>query len=259
MKKNKPWAVNVIQSVALLILGWVGGKIVEDFITEKVLSSSTGAFALTTFVLVLLTVLIGEIIARIRVVEQRVGIRVTYIDRDSGGDRRIVFQRAKNIIENAQESILILNSFIAEQSSTSEEGITYYQTLIRKAREGVKYERILQLQEGDSVTSIIEGDHAYIQHFHDMLHAKESNRQLKMALRKAKAKYMTTFVLVDTTKLLWQVNEIADGKGMRMRGIFIFDDPRQEITQYFKDFFDQIAFDNETVPIKHDELPNVSE
>lgn len=254
---KRTWVVNVIQSAILLILGGIGGEIVDNFIANKVLTSDTGVFAAIVVVLVFVTLLIVEAIAHIRVVEQRVGIRVTYIDRDSGGERKFVFRRAKNIVESARHSILILNSFIVEQSPTSGEGTSYYQSLIRKAQEGVTYQRILQLRDGESVASTLSGEHAYIQHFHDMLRTRETSPHLKMALKKARARYVTTFVLVDETKLLWEVDELVEGEGMQMRGIFIFDDPRQEITQYFKDFFDQIAFDDETVPIKHDELPSL--
>lgn len=256
---KKTWVWNTVQSVSLLLLGWVIGKITEDFITDKVLASNTGPFVVIVVILVLLTILVGEMLSSIRSVEQQVGIKVTYFDRDTGEDRGIVFQRAKSVIESAQKSILILNSFISEESVTGDEGMPYYQSLIQKAREGVRYERILQIRENQSVSDVIGKDYAYIRHFHDMLIERERNPRLKarILLRKAKARFLTTFVLVDEVKLLWQVNEFIEDQGMRMRGIFIFDDPRQEITRHFKSFFDRVAADENTESIKRDELPEV--
>ncbi|HFD86250.1 MAG TPA: hypothetical protein ENJ35_01070 [Gammaproteobacteria bacterium] len=143
---------------------------------------------------------------------------------------------------------------------SGEEGMLYYQALIQKAREGVRYERILQIRENQSVADVFGRDYAYIRHFHDMISEREKNPRLKtrILLRKAKARFLTTFVLVDEVKLLWQVNEFIEGQGMRMRGIFVFDDPRQEITRHFKAFFDRVAADENTESIRRDELPKLS-
>ena len=242
-----------IKTITVLLLGAVAGKIMDMLVGGVVISSIVYQFALLVLLTTFLILLAIKIVRQIESLQQRIGIKVLYVDRDTGGDRTIVFQRAKQVVEQARESILILNSFLEESHLTSEEGRPYYETLIRKAREGLEYKRIVQVRKGRSVREMLQHDVAYLRHFHEMLEAQESDPRIKIELRHTEARYLTTFVLVDDTKLLWQVSELDETAGIRMRGIFIFDDPRREITRHFRDFFDQMA--RRARPVTRDDLP----
>jgi hypothetical protein len=60
----------------------------------------------------------------------------------------------------------------------------------------------------------------------------------------------TTFVLIDGTTLLWQINAVAESGGMQVLGIFIITDPDRTITKYFENEFDEYWNESDNIDAK---------
>jgi hypothetical protein len=185
----------------------------------------------------------NELRADVKELQSRVGITIKYVDRERDG-RGTVYRKAREVVEKAKERIWVL-TFInerehtgAKDEKTDPEIDEYYETLLDRAiNGGVPYRRIVQVQAGQTVGQAIQNA-GYLKHFHRMLDVQESNPNLQISLQKAPTRRLTTFVLIDSTHLLWQINEILPSGTWQMHGIFIIDDPRREITQHFESFFE---------------------
>jgi hypothetical protein len=208
-----------------------------------------------------------------------VGIKIRYVERDDRKERvgrKYIFEEAKNVVTRAEESIFVVNSFVFETTPKISPGARhvvdsyeeeYYDALLAHViRKDLRYERILQLREGQKVQDLVDFpiDDGLAKHLHEMLTEKERRKNDKISLKKVPANRFTTFVLVDKTHLIWQINELVRMKStdsgeviekLQMQGIFIIEDPRMEITQHFKKFFIRLRNDPFEKAVELRELP----
>jgi hypothetical protein len=187
----------------------------------------------------------------------RIGITIEYVYADpKHGGRRIVYSKAREVVEKAKKQILVLTLInegdkSKDDEETQREIDKYYEALLERVTKGhVIYRRIVQIPDKKTLKDLVP-DTDYRQHFHRMLDIQEGNPTL-INLQKAPVRRQTTFVLIDGTHLIWQINERLDSGEWQMHGIFIIEDPRREITQYFETFFDTMR---KKIDIERDDLP----
>lgn len=239
-------AVQLALTVVSAIATFVIGTVLED----------TGPFMTVLLVIALfpLVILIGlwvlvSVGNTVQNLEKRVSIKVSYAERG----RVDPFGKANEIIDSAEQKIIVCTSFIAppeKPSKKEEKGVSKYytnmlQNLIERAkanpRGDYEYTRILQFPEGKTDLKEVVDDLAYLRHFEEMLTCARPGN-LKIHLRKVNASLHSTFVLVDNTKLIWQLNQVSkeNKNKTKLHGVFLIDDPFQEITPIFRDHFSQI-------------------
>ena len=250
----------IIKTLILLVIGAFVGQIAETIIVEKALSSSNLMFGTLLLLVGLLALIVFDGASHLGKLQRRVGIEVSYIDREDGENRSKVFRKARAILASAKSSIVILNSPIWESGmyfdseEVAKERDDYYEMLLTKARDGVEYVRLVQIRKDQNFAELFKNDLGYVKHFHRILDEQAAGTSI--GFLKVKAKHVSTFVLVDDATLIWQVNEMDDSGITFMRGIFVFDDPRQEIISHFKDFIRRLR--NDTIgKVNKEELPQL--
>ena len=258
MKKNDRYypIINILKSINILIIGAVLGAIISHIFNEKNFSTSPILLCIIFLCLASLIYISYEVLSVLNGLKNRVGIKITYIDKKSQN----LFEKTKKAIESAYESILILNSpqdqifsgigignmtsdHVAENDRNEQE---YFQALVASAlHKGVSYIRIMQLPDGKKYSEVYNNEDKNLsKHINDILALKQNDKNISIGLLKAPMKSLTTFVLIDEKKLIWSIDEI-DNKGLhRMRGIFLIEDPRREITQHFRLLFDNVFNNN---------------
>ena len=249
----------VLQALVPFVAGAVLATLLQQAMTIGALQWSPLFLMLLFFCVGLISVMFFLLFQEVNEIRHSVGINVTYIERKN--DRANLFKRAKGIIQTAQESILVVTSFmkegdIAKDQEAILERDEYYDALIDKVIESkgkITYQRILQIKEGQEVRELVESKE-YQRHLHRMLDEKEGHPGLPIGLLKVPAKRVTTFVLIDGKYLIWQINELIDTDTMRMHGIFIIEDPQKEITGPFMKFFEDLKLDARGA-VRRDELP----
>jgi len=244
MKNEKMLKIQIPHNIIIFIAGSVLGAIAENVISGFVSPIQTLTLFIIFMCLVFISFMLYHIAKQTKELSNNVGLRIKYFDRDRHG-RGVLYSEARKVIEKADQNIFVLNSVITEISEYEKddekddtvilERDKYYETLLERASKGITYERVIQLKNGQSVSSSIK-DKDYINHFHRIFDIKEKNRNLSIGLIKAPAKRLSTFVLVDNESLIWQINEVLETGNVRMHGIFIIQDPRHEITQHFSVF-----------------------
>lgn len=189
-----------------------------------------------------------------------VGVKVQYFQR--GYHHGNLFKEVSEIVKTARESIYIVNSFTPvliekEAVETIQERAKYYKTLIEQVRgnRNLKYERLLQLSEGQSVKNMA-ADKEFIEHLHEMLQEKNASSD-RIRLLKVEAKRQINFVLIDGKYLILENNEITDEKKVRMHGIFVIEDSQGRITDHFERIFSNIKNDYNKGALSIYDLPRL--
>ena len=252
---------NILKSIVILIIGAVLGSVVSLIISKSDIStvfakSDFSYFQIVLFLvficLVLMTYMIYETLKYIIELRHRVGIKITFIDKNNQN----LYKKTTKAIEAATESILILSSAYDNIFSDEEKKCLkkerdhdekdYFQALITSAmHRGVSYTRIMQIPDGKSYLDVFnkKGENL-TDHIHELLELKQKNKNLNIGLFKAPLKSLTTFALIDESVMLWTVNEINSEGVQQMRGLFLIEYPRREITQHFKSLFDTVSNNN---------------
>jgi len=260
MKQNTNYSPfsNILKSIIILIVGAVIGTIVNSVFNKSDYSTFQIVLCLVFICLALMTYMIYETLKNIIELRNRVGIKITFIDKTSQN----LYKKTTKAVESATESILILNS--AHESDVENKNLEnerdrdekeYFQSLISSAKHrGVSYIRIMQIPDGKACSDIFKKkDKNLTDHINEILELKNKNKNVNIGLLKAPMISLTTFALIDESTMLWSVYEINNQGIQKMRGIFLIEDPRREITQHFKTLFDN-AFNNNYGSITFNDL-----
>jgi ABC-type multidrug transport system fused ATPase/permease subunit len=245
--------IAIVQSLVMFIIGAVVSALLGEALKSG-LQAETIALLVVFVCLALMAYVLFALVRNTDVLRDRVGIKVTYLD-ESRFSRKYLYQQATDTVKKATKSISVVNSFIAESGTESDDAETkkmretYYRALLECAKTGkVKYKRIVQLGDNDSVGNLMSDDTAYAKHFCEILDAKKQNPQLDVGLISVPARRPITFVLVDDDYLIWQINQVFQENNrtkMRMQGYFLFEDPRHQITESFRAFFESFGYGNQ--------------
>jgi len=195
-------------------------------------------------VLVLLSLLLFlyfTLALQYRRIEERSGITVSYFGRTDSGE---LYRNAREVIEDAEERLITVNSYLPQVADEGAGGsVKFYKLIEKRVREGLRYERIIQVEhppDAKSVTpeqvrSVIRTD-SLRDHLLRCMDMGRSNVDLHLV----EAAIPSTFVIVDTKTLIWQVNDRDDpspsNPGIRMSGVFIIRDPYRQIIPRFEEF-----------------------
>ncbi len=244
----------IFREAIILIIGACFGGLIKLVFDKFILPSSILALFFILICIAVIGFMVYRLTEYIDELRHNVGIRIRYFDRERYS-RETVFEEATKIINQAKQSIFVLNSFLPEKSAdVSESRDSYYESLIERAvKGGVVYKRFLQLSDSQTVADVTK-DSAYLKHYYRILEEKDKNPRSQLSLKKTPAKRLSTFVLVDNENLIWQINEPLPSGVMQMHGIFIIQDPRGEITQHFRAYIDK-AEDDDYGAVKRSELP----
>ncbi len=213
---------------------------------------------------------IEKITGAIDEIRSRVGVKITYVERGTEESKHMdVYKKVNDIINSAAECILVVNSYLVEgdlqKSEETDARDDYYKILIDKSRKGIDYRRILQVKPDDSTLKDLIDDKDHLRHYWEMSEEiKKGNRHI--TLKRADARRLTTFVIVDKKHLIWQINEVKFEKKeekfkevLLLHGVFIIHDPQNEIIAHFLDYFNYLDWKSTTKPITDDMLPSLPE
>jgi hypothetical protein len=186
----------------------------------------------------------------------RIGLRVKYVGRRES--RSALYAELRSIIQQAQESIVIVNTSSmsnteeSDDTETAKERKQYFNALLDRVRKGVSYHRVIQ---GSDETLLKTLPKERLRHFHEMLDEKARNSSLVGLTRAAETRPLT-FTLVDHRWLMLEIDQ-RDNLGMHMEGILIFDDPQRTIVRDFDNFYKSITL-SPMGSIERSDLPSLS-
>jgi hypothetical protein len=205
---------------------------------------------------------IKKVEASIGELDRKVAIEIKYMDRDNS--EMAMYQEFKNLVMKAQRSIFVVNSYLVEHSAkfdtnkeTEKARDEYYDALLRKAQGGIKYKRIVQFKRDGSTFREMALNKDHDNHFRLMLKLMGQKPQdIDIELKKAEARRLSTFLLIDDQHLIWQINEVLmdddNNEDLRLHGAFIINDPQKKITNHFQKYYDSLY--KESVPMSLKDL-----
>jgi hypothetical protein len=235
--------------------------IIISQIVEKIIQDQPESFysIFLVFLLLILNTMMYFCIRRTEDLADKLGFYIQFCGGGTPEERKYLFSRATEIVNQAKESIYALNTFMQEyhDSGTREDETVsqakseYYKALIKSISRGVKYRRILQIPDGKRLKDILY-DNYYIQHFREIIKLQNESPNL-LSLKVVSPKYnISTFLIIDETIIVLQIDQIVDNK-LQMAGIIIIEDPRREITNRFCTIFNSL--DNQSRAVQGLELP----
>lgn len=247
-----------IKSLAFSLVTFIAGAIIatlaQDAIKDHILISEAATLGVLVICMVALGLMINAATRSLEKVtkdlsfwtsslDERIGLNVRYIESQKG--QAILFRELRKVVEQAEKTIIMVNTFLPERNfpEADEESMKqrrlYYDSIIKRIEEGVRYERLIQV-ESEEVLQHILTDYEYLRHFHKVLDLKEAKRS-RAGLIKAPPVRPLTFALIDDRWLVLQMNERYESGRIHMHGMFIIEDPQQTISRYFKDFYHTIS------------------
>jgi hypothetical protein len=258
--RNLRTSTSIVRASYAVILFLLG-------VSAEQLIGSIVPFNLIMLVIVaIVAVMIGNVADSLDEIRKNTAIKVEYLEYKNASDRAAVFIRARYIVENAHQKIIVLNSYDPEKPEALrtdpqpvEERANYYKSLLARVEEDgdVIYERYLQLKDGQSPAEIARSG-IYEKHFSEILEYRRSGRNRRnVGFYAVPAKLQSTFVLVDNRYLIWQINELvsANPEQVQMRAVFIFEDSYGEkgkIIQPFLSFLDMVKREPGTYVLTED-------
>jgi len=247
-----------LHAAGSFISGIIISQIVEKIIQDR-LDFELSLQALSSVLLLTLNVMMYFCVRNTQNIAGKLGFYIQFCGGGTPEERKYLFSRATEIVNQAEESIYALNTFMQEYhgSGTGEDETVsqaksgYYEALIRSISRGVKYRRILQIPDGTRLKDILY-DNYYIQHFREIIKLQNERPNL-LSLKAVSPKYnISTFLIIDETIIVLQIDQIVDNK-LQMAGIVIIEDPRREITNRFCTIFNSL--DNQSRAVQGSELP----
>jgi len=188
-----------------------------------------------------------------------VGIKVQYYD-NIRGDRAGLFKAATQFVRSAKSEVLVLNTTPTDDDDddgTETERAIFYRTLLELTATGVRYERLLQVKDNLPLSQFLFRN-ARLFHFHKMLEDKVRHPERPIYLMKVPERCAATFVLIDSKRILWQIDEFRDGNKQmqRMRGLFLIEDPTGEIALPLRHYYEAVR-GNGFGAVQKTELPEL--
>ncbi|HWS88273.1 MAG TPA: hypothetical protein VN282_14980 [Pyrinomonadaceae bacterium] len=191
--------VRHLKHLLLIILGGVLVQVLHHWWVGT-LSKTWLLAAVLVFSLVSICFMFALVLEEMENVQQAVQTQTRFIPLDEYGCDRLYAETAK-IVAKAKEGIFAVNSFLKEEFNAGEDSrAMYFNTLIEKSHQ-VNYVRILQVDEGESVSEMFNPD--YIEHFKHMI-ARIDATDRTIELLRVRPKYPNTFLIIDDDWLILQ-------------------------------------------------------
>ena len=250
----------IIPTSLYVTVSFICGIIISQTVDKNIQDQFESFYKISSvFLLLALNAMMYFCIRRVEGLADKLGFYIQFCGGGTPEERKYLFSRATEIVNQAKESIYALNTFMQEYhgSDTREDETVsqaksgYYEALIRSISRGVKYRRILQIPDGRRLENILY-DNYYIQHFREIINSQPGNADL-LSLKVVSPKYnIPTFLIIDETIIVLQIDQIVNNK-LQMAGIIIIEDPRREITNRFCTIFNSL--DNQSRAVQGLELP----
>jgi len=250
----------IIPTSLYVTVSFICGIIISQTVEKNIQDQFEIFYKISSvFLLLALNAMMYFCIRRVEGLADKLGFYIQFCGGGTPEERKYLFSRATEIVNQAKESIYALNTFMQEYhgSGTREDKTVsqaksgYYEALIRSINRGVKYRRILQIPDGTRLKDILY-DNYYIQHFREIIKLQNERPNL-LSLKVVSPKYnISTFLIIDETIIVLQIDQIVDNK-LQMAGIIIIEDPRREITNRFCTIFNSL--DNQSRAVQSSELP----
>lgn len=200
------------------------------------------------------------------------GITIKYFDREKDG-YAAVFEEATRAVLSAQKRILAVNSYMAEdlegfcshekaQFATDAAGMearrkdfcakrnAYFRAIgdFVSANKHIDFYRIVQRSSRPHTPPLahIARDDSYFAHISQMLEVAETNRR-RVGVFSCEPQRELTFLLIDSTVLVLQINEFADPDRVRMHGLFIIEDHTGTLAAEFENTYTTLS--NQATPV----------
>lgn len=259
----------VFKGISIYVFGLVGGKILETAFTP-LFANEFRAILSTLFVVGLLAVstLIATSVFAHRTerreqmwrgtvdnLRRQIGLSVEFIYDPPPGTGE-AYRRAKEIVEQAKESILVLTWNLerdpAERLRREElwsreykqEREEYARALIQQAEKNADnpyfYKRIHQFQDGEPHFDLAHMNAWIINHTKELL-KRQNSKKKGTVLKIGKPFFPYTYVVVDKHYAILAIDGYDyKTKSQGMDGVLIFHDPHQAFVGHLVSFFEQL-------------------
>lgn len=269
---------SVLTTAICAIAGGTIWNVIEEQISSGVAKSDNWVVAFMVLCFASIVLMVRYVVYQVDDLHKKSRISIQYYSSsDSNGAER-VYSESRKFIEQAAEDgtgrIIAVNSFVelfheSDDSKAEEFRLAYFKAIEKKIGK-VNYHRIMQLnyskhfgnqnpdQSSGQITKRIAKN--YREHFINIVRKRDSgNSQYEIRLDSVNAKYPVAFVVIenkeDTSYLVWQINEhVSTDDGLsdafKLTGVFLIEDPDQQIIRYFKSWFNQLANSDTLRPIQ---------
>jgi len=269
---------SVLTTAICAIAGGTIWNVIEDQISNGVAKSDNWVVAFIVLCFASIVLMVRYVVYQVDDLHKKSRISIRYYSSsDSNGAER-VYSESRKFIEQAAEDgtgrIIAVNSFVelfqeSDEPKAEDFRLAYFKTIEKKLGK-VNYHRIMQLnysqhfsnqnpsQTHDQITKRIAKN--YREHFTNIVKMRDTGKsQREIRIDSVNAKYPVAFVVIenkeDTSYLVWQINEHVntdDGlsDAFKLTGVFLIEDPDQQIIRYFKAWFNQLANSDTLRPIQ---------
>jgi hypothetical protein len=283
-KFTKPtFLFSVLTTAICAIAGGTIWNVIQEQISRGVVKSDTWVVAFIVLCFASIVLMIRYVVYQVDDLHRKNRIRIQYYSSSdlSGADR--IYHEPRKLIEQIPEDgtskIIAVNSFVeifqeSDDPKAEEFRSTYFRAIEKKLGK-VDYHRILQLNypiyqstqninqiKNDVFTNRIAKN--YKEHFAKIIEFRDSGKfQSEIRLDRVNAKYPMAFIIIEnkegTNYLLWQINEhINTSNGLsnafKLTGVFLIEDPDQQIIRHFKAWFNQLINSDTLRPIQLTDL-----
>lgn len=278
-RHRSPWWT-IVGSLLSFVAGGIIATLFQEFLTNaeiihRVLTPPTAGVIFDVLLALILLCLVGIGIVVVEWARQtaewarqtgelraRVGVKTRYIEvNPHSNDQTLVYSAAREIVERAKKNIFAVVSYRIEgtqniHESANKDRAGYFDALIERTKHGVKYVRIIQVHAGESLKYELGGETSdSVTHYRRMISESVEHHNTNIGLFEVARQRPLTFVLVDNTYLIWQVNELLPSGQMRMHGILIIEDLDGTLVNSFFDFYERLYGDLNRIAVRMDELP----
>jgi hypothetical protein len=283
-KFTKPtFLFSVLTTAICAIVGGTIWNVIQDQISHGVVKSDTWVVAFIVLCFSSIVLMIRYVVYQVDDLHRKNRIKIQYYSSsDLNGAERIYTESRKlieQIPEDGTSKIIAVNSFVEifqeSDDPKAEEFRSSYFRAIEKKLNKIDYHRVLQLNYStyQSIQNVNQATNDviinriaknYKEHFTNVIKFRDSgNFQNEIRLDRVNARYPMAFIIIEnkenTSYLLWQINEhIGTNNGLsnafKLTGIFLIEDPDQQVTKHFKAWFNQLTNSDTLRPIQLTDL-----
>lgn len=257
-------------AVITFFAGAVFATATKDFIGQQLLARSTIMSLIMVFISLLAIGFMLKLgfqgqraqgsllLSKAEEIDNKIDLKVKYVE--GAKSRASIFRELRTITMQARDYICFVTTFDSaidlpdSGDEATEERRLFHDSLLERARGGVQYNKVIQLESGETFKGRHQND-GLVCHLREMLSTRE-NLPSQVGLIEVRPSIPMTFILIDDRYLMLEFDK-RDAKGRHMAGILIFDDPRQVITPTFRGFYQSIVNQPEG-SIKLEDLPTVT-
>lgn len=275
--------LNILISIGALIFGIfiekILSKLSEPFFTTQDRFILLAVTVLTTAFLIQATLYLvhiksyskfeSELKSSIVNLDHKLGLSAKFIYDPPKSSNGEAYRRCREIIENAQNEILVLyNRPVPVNGATNLETANYklekenfeksiFDQVLKNSDKQFFYKRIFQFEEGfDALLSVDRLGKRSYSHCNEILKI-QSKYPDSCYLKKSKTFLKQTYYIVDSRYIIYPIDAVDPDIGERyMEGILLIDDPQRIFVNYLKTLFNKI--DANSLIVKEKDLIQVA-